>query len=168
MRKKTKYFGLIVAFVMLSGFTMHKFYVSIYQINYAPEKKMLQITSRIFIDDINDALEYKYGKKTALGDQNETVADVTILQQYLTENFLIKVNGQQKPIRFISHEFENNVIICYFTVKDVAKIKTIEVRNAALFELFPDQQHIINTIVLGKKESLLLTIDKKSGVLKYE
>lgn len=153
---------------MLSGFTMHKFYVSIYQINYAPEKKMLQITSRIFIDDINDALEHKYGKKTALGDKNETAADVTLMQQYLTENFLIKVNGQAKPIHFLSHEFENNVIICYLTVQDVAKVKLIEIKNTALFELFPDQQHIINTSVLGEKQSLLLTTDKKSGVLKYK
>lgn len=153
---------------MLSGFTMHKFYVSIYQINYAPEKKMLQITSRIFIDDINDALEHKYGKKTALGDKNETAADVTLMQQYLTENFLIKVNGQAKPIHLLSHEFENNVIICYLTVQDVAKVKLIEIKNTALFELFPDQQHIINTSVLGEKQSLLLTTDKKSGVLKYK
>jgi hypothetical protein len=28
-----------------------------YQVNYAPDKKMLQITSRIFIDDLNKALE---------------------------------------------------------------------------------------------------------------
>ena len=129
---------------------------------------MLQMTSRIFIDDINDALEYKYGKKTALGDKNETAADVILMQQYLTENFLIKVNGQPKPIHFITHEMENNVVICYFTVKDVAKIKTIEIRNTALFELFPDQQHIINSTISGKKQSLLLTLDKKSGVLKYE
>jgi hypothetical protein len=31
--------------------------MGIYQVNYAPEKKMLQITSRIFIDDLNKALE---------------------------------------------------------------------------------------------------------------
>ena len=38
-----------------SAFEMHKFYMAIFQVNYAPEKKMLQVTSRIFIDDLNQA-----------------------------------------------------------------------------------------------------------------
>jgi hypothetical protein len=41
---------------MLTAFCSQILY-GIYQVNYAPDKKMLQITSRIFIDDLNKALE---------------------------------------------------------------------------------------------------------------
>jgi hypothetical protein len=168
MKNKLKYFPVLFLFIMLTGFTTHKFYVSIYQINYAPEKKTLQITARLFIDDLNEALHQKYGKKIFLGEKNESTADVALMKEYLAQNFSIKVNGQSKPIHFLSHELENNVIICYFTVKDATKIKSIEIKNTALFEIFPDQQHIINATVLGKKQSILLTVDQKSDVLKYE
>ncbi len=45
--------------IALSASGLHKFYVSINQINYVAPKKELQITSRFFIDDITKALEKK-------------------------------------------------------------------------------------------------------------
>ncbi len=167
--KKIAFLGFVfVLFATTSAFGLHKFYVSIYQINYAHEKKTLQITSRIFIDDLNEAMASKYKKKIFLGEKNESAADVVLMKEYLSQNFTIKVNGQSKSIQFLSHEYESNVIICYYSIKDATKIKTIEITNTALFELFPEQQHIINTTVLGSKQSLLLTMNKKTDVLKYE
>ena len=167
--KKRSIVGLVlVFFMMLVSFSVHQFYVSIYQIDYAPEKKMLQITARIFIDDVNEALSLQYRRKTFLGDKSESAQDVALLQQYLLKNFSMKVNGQPKTIHFLSHEFENNVLICYFNVKDATKIESMEIHNTALLEIFPDQQNIINTNVSGNKKSLLLTADKTGGLLKYE
>ena len=42
---------------------MHKFYVSVTQIDYVAKKNRVEITSRIFIDDLNKVLEKKYNKK---------------------------------------------------------------------------------------------------------
>ncbi|HKX85798.1 MAG TPA: DUF6702 family protein, partial [Flavobacterium sp.] len=72
MKKGYKITIICFLFVALSSFAMHKFYVSIYQINYAQEKKMLQITSRIFVDDLNNILKIKYNQKTNLGEPNES------------------------------------------------------------------------------------------------
>lgn len=162
----------VIGLVLVFGFGLmsfaHKFYVSIYQIDYAPEKKMLQITARIFTDDLNEALTKKYNRKTFLGEKNEMPADVDLLQKYLLENFSVKVNKKPVAIHFLSREFENNVTICYFNVKGATKIQTMEIRNTALLELFPDQQNIINTRVSGDRKSLLLTGDNPAGLLKYE
>jgi signal peptidase I len=166
MKKTILYalFGLF--FLTLTAFGVHKFYVSIYQINYASEKKMLQITSRIFVDDLNDVLHNKFNKKTHLGEVNESPEDVILMKKYLLDNFFIKVNGQQKSINYLSKEFEGNVIICYYNVKDVSKIKTLEVQNKVLLDLNSDQQNIIQTTIYGKKQNLLLTNENTKGMLK--
>ncbi len=168
MKKRFLLIGLVL--ILSAGLMSfaHKFYVSIYQIDYAPEKKMLQITARIFTDDLNDALAKKYKRKTFLGEKNESSADVGLMQKYLLENFAIKVNNKPVAINFLSRELENNVIICYFNVKGATKIQSMEIRNTALFELFPEQQNIINTRVLGQRKSLLLTEDSPAGLLKFE
>lgn len=149
-----------------TSFVIHKFYVSIYQINYAPEKKMLQITSRIFIDDLNAILYKKYNKKTFIGESNESPEDIVLMKKYISDNFSIKVNGQQKIINYISKELEGNVIICYYNIKDISKIKTLEVKNTALIELNTAQQNIIQSNIYGEKQSLLLTEGTISGKLK--
>ena len=76
------YFSLAILFWTLTAFNFHKFYIAIYQIEYAQEKKMLQITSRIFLDDINEVLEQNYKKKTQIGEKNQSNENVTLINKY--------------------------------------------------------------------------------------
>lgn len=158
--------GLIFLFVFLSSMTMHKFYVSIYQVDYVPKKKMIQITSRIFIDDINDALEKKFHKKTFVGDEKENPEDVNLMKKYVAEKFTLKVNGVVKPMNFLSKEIEANVVICYLNIKDISKLNSLEIENSALMELNSEQQNIIQSNIAGEKKSLLLTAENFKGMLK--
>ena len=133
------------------------------------KKKMLQITSRIFIDDLNNGVEKKYKTKTNIGTGKETDADVALLKKYLAENFIIKVNGQAKPIVFLSKEVEaNDVLVCYSKINDVSKIKTLEISNTILVDWNSDQQNITHISVLGTKKSVLFTASSRKELLKYD
>lgn len=166
MNKFVKITVIFLLFFSLTAMDVHKFYVSIYQINYVPQKKMIQITSRIFIDDMNNALEKKYHKKTFVGTDRETADDVVLMKKYLAEKFVLKLNGSSKPMNFLSKEVEANVIVCYFSIKEVSKINSLSIENSALLEVNEEQQNIIQANISGEKESLLLTSDNFKGVLK--
>ena len=166
MNKFLKYTFLILLFLGLSSMAVHKFYVAIYQINYVPQKKRIEITARIFIDDLNDALEFKFKKKTFIGTEKESPEDVVLLKKYLADKFTLKVDGQLKPMNFLSKELENNVLICYLNIKDISKVKNIEVQNSIITEIYSEQQNIIQSKLNGEKDSLLLTSEKTNGMLK--
>ena len=159
------FFGIL--FLTLTSFSVHKFYVALYQVNYAPEKKMLQITTRIFVDDLNSAVGKKYSKKINLGSENESVDDVNFLKKYFSEKFYIKVNGQTKPILFLSKEMEGDVLICYFSMKEIQKINSLEIYNAVITEGNAEQQNIMHFNVSGVKNTLLFTESTSKGMLKY-
>jgi hypothetical protein len=59
------------------------------------------------------------------------------------------------------------VIILYHVVRDVSKINSLEIKNTLLFDFLPEQQHIIHTQVLDKKQSALLTLENPAELLKY-
>ena len=158
------FLGLLT--IGVSSFSIHKFYVSLYQVDYAREKKMLQITSRIFIDDLNEAIDKKYGKKIQLGSENETDADLLLFKKYFSEKFTIKVNGQLKPVQFLSKEMEGDVLICYFKIKDIYKIESLEIYNAVITEGNSEQQNIMHFSILGVKNTLLFTESSPKGVIK--
>ena len=166
MKKIIRATLLGILFIVLSSFAVHKFYVSIYQINFVPQKKMLQITSRIFIDDLNDAMELKFHKKCYVGTDRQTDNDVVLMKKYLAEKFIIKVNGVSKPINYLSSEVEANVVVGYFSITDVSKITSLTLENNALLEINPEQQNVIQANINGKKQSLLLTADNYKGMLK--
>ena len=124
------FFGLL--FLTLTSFAVHKFYVALYQVNYAPQKKMLQITARIFVDDLNTAIGKKYSKKVNLGSEKETDDDLTLLKKYLSEKFSIKINGQSKSMTLLSKEMEGDVLICYLSIKEIPKINALEIYNTVI------------------------------------
>ena len=159
------FFGLL--FLMLTSFSVHKFYVALYQVNYAPEKKMLQITTRIFVDDLNNAIGKKYTKKSNLGSENETVEDLNLLKRYFGEKLSFNVNGQVRHMLFLSKEMEGDVLICYFTIKEIKKINSLEIYNSIITEGISEQQNIMHFNVLGTKNTLLFTESTSKGVLKY-
>ena len=61
---------------------------------------------------------------------------------------------------------ENNVLICYLNSKEISKIKSLEVENSILTEIYEEQQNIIQATFNGEKKSLLLTSETIKGMLK--
>lgn len=168
MKNKLIYPLIGVLFLLLSSFSFHKFYVGVFQVNYAAEKKMIQITSRIFIDDLNNAVEKKYHKKTFIGTDKESPEDIELLKKYLAEHFAIKVNGQTKAIAFLSKEVESNdVLVCYSRIKDIEKFKSLEISNNVLIDWNAEQQNITHISAFGTKKTVLFTESSRKEVLKY-
>jgi hypothetical protein len=166
MRKK-----IAITMVLLASFgfmaVSHKFYVAIFQVNYASEKKMLQVTTRIFVDDLDDALEKKYGRRFSLGESKQSPEEVSLMQKYLADRFKVAIDGKQQQLAYLSNELENNVLICYFRVTGINKISSVKVSSKVLFDFVTEQQNIIQTNINGKKNSLLLTIDNPEGTINY-
>jgi hypothetical protein len=158
---------LAIFSLSLVSFSAHKFYMAIYQINYAPQKKMVQITSRIFIDDLNKALEKKYKKKLFLGSDKESAEELILLRKYMNENFSVKVNGRAKTINFLSKEIDDDVLICYWNIKEIAKINSLEISNSVLLDWNAEQQNITHVNVLGIKKSILFTESSTKEMLNY-
>jgi len=146
-------------FAIASGFTAHKFYMSIYQLHFNAEKTRLELTARIFMDDLNECLS-KYAKTpTHVGESQQTKKDLDYLQQYMAEQFRMKVNGKPVTLTFVDTEIEETVVICYFRIDGVKHPQQIDVSNTALMSCHSEQQNILQADVSGAKKNLVL----KSG-----
>ncbi|HRM13923.1 MAG TPA: hypothetical protein PLV47_13395, partial [Flavobacterium sp.] len=113
------------------------------------------------------AIGKKYTKKSNLGSENETVEDLNLLKRYFGEKLSFNVNGQVRHMLFLSKEMEGDVLICYFTIKEVKKINSLEIYNSIITEGISEQQNIMHFNVLGTKNTLLFTESTSKGVLKY-
>jgi len=165
--KKTRNFILLILLVFgLTAVGVHRFYVAIYKINYRPQKKRVEITARIFVDDLNEALLKDFHKKTFLGTDKETPESIELMKKYLAEKFKVSINGKNKSMIYLSNEIENNIIVCYLVIKDISKVNTIDVENSVLVELYPEQQNIIQFSNNNAKSNLLLTSKTTKGMLK--
>jgi hypothetical protein len=162
---KKNFFYLFLGLI-LSSFVIHKFYVSIYQMNYNADKKRIEITSRMFLDDLNTVLQKNHKKEFTFGSNKESDADVAILKQYIKKHLVVSVNGVRKDIVFISKEIDGHELVCYMKINEIEKIKTLDIQNNSFFELNDEQQNIIQFKSKGKKQNLVLTKKQSKGSIK--
>lgn len=159
--------AIVVLSVGLSSFTAHKYYVAVFQLDHVPAKKVVQVTGRVFVDDLETALNKKYGKKFYFGQKQEIAEADDYLKKYFAEKVQVSINGKATALTLLGKEPEEDVLVCYFTLPATGKIKSLSVKNTTLFEAFPDQQNIIHTNINSNKKSLLLTNSNQQGTLNY-
>ena len=157
----------IIIVVLLSSFAWHKFYVSVTQIDYVPSKKRIEITHRIFIDDLEKALEKKYKRKVYLTSKKELPEAETLIKDYLKENVKISINKKAQNLEFLAREVEGDVLILYTKIAVSKKINTFEIYNSLLTEVYADQQNIVHTNINSNKKSILLTNTELKGKIDY-
>lgn len=165
--KKLLVIFLLVLSLGLSSMALHKYYVAVFQVEYVQSKKEFQITSRIFIDDLEKELNRKYNKKFYLGTERELPATEVYLQKYFNEKLRFVINNKSPDLKFLGKEIEDDVLICYITVAAEGNVKALTVKNTTLFESFPDQQNYVHIKINSNKKSLLLTNDDNTGTLEF-
>lgn len=161
-----KYIFLFILFVGLSSFA-HKFYVGIFQIEHNQTKKRVEITCRIFADDLDRALEKKFNKKFYFAEEKFDASQQIFYKNYISDKLKISINNKQQSLEFKSVELKDNVLIGYFVIQNVTKMKSFEISNSALMEIESAQQNIIQFKSGDFKKSLLFTDGNTSGNIQF-
>ncbi len=163
---KTKFLLVLVLPLLLSA-TVHKYYLSVTDVNYNEEAAAVQVITRLFYDDLEDVLQERYRadiKVDATADQE--LLD-TYLSKYLSQKLVITVNGDDIPLNFLGKKYEDDFVVCFLEATDIESIKNFSVENTLLMDLFPDQKNMIHTTINGKKKSFLLIDGNTKGLLNF-
>ena len=165
---KIKLSLLVLLFSFLSAFTLHKFYVGVFQIDYFKEKKAVQITARLFIDDLEKALYKKHNKHIYITTKDEIAEANTLIANYLSEKLKIKINNKSQSLQFLTKEQEDNIVICYLKIPFKDNIKDLEITNTVLSDIFKEQQNLVHLNLNSNKKTLLFTNTETNQKLKYK
>jgi len=165
--RKFKIFLITLIVPLVSFTTMHKFYVSVTQFDYIKEKGELQITTRIFIDDLEKLLRERYDETIVLAGDKEPENVNELIETYLSQKMTIVINDEVKVFTFLGKEYEDDIALCYLEISNIDAIKSIEITNAVLFDLFQEQQNIIRTNINSKKKSFILIPENDKGLLNF-
>tara|TARA_B100000287_G_C20593690_1_gene765253 strand:- start:283 stop:780 length:498 start_codon:yes stop_codon:yes gene_type:complete len=133
----------------------HKFYVSTTSIVYKENRKTFEITSQMFIDDMETLLRLADKDIKMLPDSNIKLID-ELIESSLRKYFQIKINKKFIDFDFVGREYKNDIIQCYIEVMIPDNPKKITLRNRMFFNLFKEQQNIIHFKNQEKMESVLL------------
>ncbi len=158
---------LLLIFSLCSFNLVHKYYVSLTEIEFKQEQKSIQIIMSVFMDDIEMALNKNYKIDAQITNPNEVKNIDAYFYKYLQEHFSININGKQKKYTFIGKEYDGNIIYFYLEINNITALKSISIQNTMLIKCFDEQQNLIKIKNGNERKSLFLDSKNNKGLLKF-
>ena len=164
---KSKKILFILFLVPLVSLTIHKYYISLCEIDFIEEKKSVQITLGMFIDDIELTLNKDNNTKLNIDTKEEVERIDSFFENYLNIHFKLTINNKPAPYKFIGKEYDDDIVRFYLEITDIAKLSSIEVTNTCLIRDFENQQNIIKISANKKHKTFYLGKKTNKGLLKF-
>lgn len=163
--------SFLILLLPLFAFTVaHKFYVSVTNVSYSEKDDALQITTRIFIDDLEKAFKERYDVNLKMATKKELAEVDSYVEKYLKSKFLVFLDDEQKQFTFIGKKYDNDIIVCYIEVPkaNFKNIKNIAIINEVLTDVFEEQQNVVHFKLNNKKKSFVLSRANNKGMLNLD
>jgi hypothetical protein len=136
----------------------HPLHLSVVEINHNKEEKTLEVTCKIFRDDLEKVLAKNNKTKVDLINPANKAAMESLVNNYIFHHVRLHADGRLVPVTGIGFEYEKSedAIYSYFQAENITSLKVLDCTNSILHELYEDQQNIIHVIVGGNRKSTKL------------
>ncbi|MFY8003340.1 MAG: DUF6702 family protein [Chitinophagaceae bacterium] len=148
--------SLLLKWFSTSLIWLHPFFVSVIDINHNKQEKALEISVRVFTDDLEKTVS-AYAKKPIVIQNNRTSIETDKhLAAYLQNRIKLKSGGKLLQLNYLGHEVISESTWSYFEVTSVETINELEVYCSLLHDFEQKQINIIHAKANGKENSYKL------------
>lgn len=119
------------------------------------------------MDDMENALKQNYDMSLSIDASDTSVLDAYI-NKYITEKINIEINGEKTDFNFIGKETDLDIMKVYLEIENVENIRSFQITNKVLFELFEEQQNMVKLKMNNLHKSYLLNRQKQHAVLNFD
>ncbi len=145
------YSKLLLGVILYTSF--HPLHVSTTEMNFNSKEKSIEISTRIFTDDFERILAKNYKTKTDLSKNELHKSMDVLIKKYFDANLQIVVNGQRVKATYIGFEIDQEATNVYLEIENIAALKTVNLTNSLLYDLFDDQMNILHVENKGLRKS---------------
>ena len=152
--------------IPLFAFALHKYYISLCEIEYVEKKQSVQIIVGLFIDDLEIVLNKNNQTSLYLATSKEPKNIDNYYKEYLKKNLKFIINNTNTSYTYIGKEYDDNLVHFYLEIPNISKLESIEITNTCLFNYFEDQQNIVKLKINNYNKTFYLTKNNVKGLLK--
>ena len=150
-------FALLALCLQASAPLPHKFYLSNTSIEFNAQTRAIEITSKIFTDDLEHAIEAQCYRYHSLYPQSPEVFE--LVKKYIGEKLSLQVAGRNVVLNFIGYSVDNDMTTL-FIEGNYFDPNQVVVNNTILLDLYSDQQNIVEVRWNGQSKREYFTRDK--------
>ncbi|KAA2241823.1 hypothetical protein F0L74_18335 [Chitinophaga agrisoli] len=146
--------GLILCkWLVAAWYTLHPFYVSVTEIRHDAAQRELEISCRIFSDDLERALKAQYKTNFDIIHPADRKAVDAMITDYLNKHLHITVDGKPVTLHYLGYQIEEEAAWCFLDVKGINTVKKVHVSTDILYAQHPEQINMLHVIVKDERKS---------------
>jgi len=135
---------------------IHPFFVSMTDINYNNKEKELEISVRIFTDDLENTLRKYYSMQIDILHPSDIKQMNGFVNDYIEKHLQLNVNGSPVQISFLGYEQQSESIWSYFEVKNINNVQKLNITNSLLHDYNTNQVNMIHAKANDKEYTIKL------------
>ncbi len=134
----------------------HPFYIAVTEINLNTSDKTLEVSCKMFADDLEQIIEKNYHTQLDISSDKDKSKFESYIPAYVKSHLNLSVDGKAIELSYIGFEKEKESAYSYFQAENISSVKKIDINNRILHDFTSDQINIIHVIVNGKRQSTKL------------
>jgi len=136
--------NLLLIVALMSFAPKHKFYFSLTSIKVDTQQKNLNVSCKLFIDDLEQILLNTNKVKYDLTKSEQIKAAEQAIYQYMVNHLKLNINNKNMPLNWVGFETENDVVWIYLESKCTdKKFNNLKVSNSILCNLTTEQTNLV-------------------------
>lgn len=162
-----------LAFYLLTTFTgltekVHPFHISVTEIKDNREERAIQMTVRLFLDDLEQGLrEFSENGELDIYNREDSVYINEVLEKYILANLSLTT---KKPLQlqYLGFEYDSDVLWCYVEAVKVKPFTELTIENSILISTYEDQENLVHVRKNNKVKSLRMSNTIDRAILNWE
>ncbi|MEM9548614.1 MAG: DUF6702 family protein [Bacteroidota bacterium] len=159
---------LIAILMAVMGFvTVHEYHISICEINHNPDQNLLEITHRIFANDLENALRPTIAHIDVLNAKHYEANDQHI-KMYIQARLEVISGAEELEIQWLGHVIKADQIVCFYELILPERSDHFQFSNTTLMEQFKDQKTLLHWSRRGENlKCIILDSDKTYTIINF-
>lgn len=162
-----------MVFILSIFLSFHNFHVTHTTLHYDHIKESIEITIKVAVDDLEQALEDQGINRLHIASDNEVKIADELIKQYFNQKLKISPNNYPADLDWVGKELSENLhdLYLYFEIikcNQNGEITSLFLENTIFTELQPDQANIVLIEFGVMNHNLIFSSSKNSQHLKLE
>ncbi|GAB4519509.1 MAG: hypothetical protein Tsb004_30570 [Allomuricauda sp.] len=152
---------IVTLLIVVLGINLvHEYHISVCDINFNNKRRILEVTQRVFADDLENTLKNEGISVNVLETKDYQVND-DYFKSYVLGKMEVSTSDREHPIQWLGHEVKSDQIVFYYEIGLSEIPKVLQISNKVLMEAYKDQKNVVHWRQEGKnKRSFVL--DRKT------
>jgi len=146
---------------------LHPFYVSVTEITHNPKEQTLEVSCKMFAEDLEEILKKNSRTTIDLTAVKQQAQNEKMIQDYIAKHLAIQANGKTLKLNFIGFEKEAESVYCYFETEKINGVKKLDVTDSILQDFSDKQINIIHVVVNNNRKSQKLDYPDKMASFSF-